>query len=154
MTGRKIELSEFLSAIEGNWEGSEKIVMGPGPEEQLVASGTFSNRPALAGRGFVSSYSQTVGGAPALDCQTTYVFDDNDKVQMAWVPSSGEAQLFRGERHGHTIEVAREDENRMTHTILADYGTAGVATISSTIKSADAPAIEVFSARYARTSER
>ena len=154
MPGTKVDLDRFLSVVEGDWKGEETVVTGPNVEDRLTATGTFGNRPALAGRGFTSSYSQSVDGETTLDCQTTYVFDDDGGVQMAWVPSSGDAQLFRGRRNDFTVEVAREDENGMIHIIVADYGTADVAEIHSELTNSEMPAMEVFSARYTRAGKR
>ena len=142
-------VASLLKAAIGSWSGQEEMADPSGGTEQIQAHGAFENRSALGGMGMTSSYQQQIDTITTMHCQTTYRFDEDGGVLMTWIPSTGDACIFRGTLRDGTIQVSRTDEQGLTHRIESDYRTPGVMQITSTVAGEEMPEMIVFTGRYA-----
>ena len=143
-----LNVTNVLNNATGSWSGQEQMADPSGGTEPIHARAAFENKPALGGSGMTGAHHQQVGDTTTMHCQTTYRFDPDGGVLMTWIPSSGDACIFRGSLRGSTIRVSRTDEQGLTHRIESDYGTPGVVQIKATIASEEMPEMEVFTGHY------
>lgn len=141
-------ITKLLNAATGSWSGQEEMADPSGGTEPIHARGAFENQPALGGMGMTGSYQQQIDTTTTMHCQTTYRFDPDGGVLMTWIPSNGDACIFRGTLRDGTIQVSRTDEQGMIHRIESDYSTPGVARMTSTITGDQMPEMVLFTGRY------
>lgn len=141
-------VASLLKVAIGSWSGQEEMADPSGGTEQMHARGAFENQPALGGMGMTGSYQQQIDTITTMYCQTTYRFDPDGGVLMTWIPSSGDACIFRGTLRDGTIQVSRTDDQGMNHRIESDYRTPGVVHVTATIAGDQMPEMVLFTGRY------
>lgn len=145
-----MNLDDILEAMAGHWSGAEVITVDPAEGTTLSSTGQFETVTALGGAGSRSSYTQDMSGQPGMMCETVYQFGPDNAVTMVWVPNSGEAQIFTGQRKGAVITVSRNADDGMTQTQIADYSTPDQLQSQMIMTIPNGPEMTVFEATYKR----
>lgn len=145
-----MSLDDILEAMAGHWSGAEVITVDPAAGTTLSSTGQFETVAALGGAGSRSSYTQDMSGQPGMMCETVYQFGPDNAVTMVWVPNSGEAQIFTGQRKGAVITASRNADGGMTQTQVADYSTPDQLQSRMIMTIPNGPEMTVFEATYER----
>jgi len=149
MTEKKDPVTFLLGLADGRWQGEEEILMDPSAEPMRF-TGTLHSERALGGKALAGSYVQSRDGETTLTCHTVIRLSADGEAVMTWVPSEGEPQIFRGRINGPVLEVSRNDEDGMRHTITQDYGDGKTMTNVMTMTPPDGEPVTVFTGRYTK----
>ena len=145
--------SNLFESVAGVWRGDEKMWNDPKKSEPDLATAQFECAPIYGGRGFTSSYVQSVGGQETIRCFTVIrQTGEENEVEYFWSADGHAGQIYKGRVSDGVIRAEGEIAGA-PHRFVEDYSVANELKTTAHAVTPDGSERKVFEAHYHRLPE-